>query len=228
MRFPPILIMPLLTVILVCLLLSPSDEIAITGILLAFTGTMCVTFVVFGTTEVEKRIGKRRLAWPKNALKLGALFWGVAVLVFMVQLSTIVRDFGIPNVYETLFSGGVALCGIAGFESYLTFRFIMNPQYRPQINLGGVLLFLMIGMLDAMTIYVFIPLYPMFEMLLLAGKILTILLVTSFVSSIVFLWAWWKEKSNLLVNATFMLTLSPYVFIIAVFFFLVVYGLIMI
>lgn len=54
-QFPPIPIMPLLTVILVCLLLSPSDEIAITGIFLTLASLMCVTFAVSGIKVVEEK-----------------------------------------------------------------------------------------------------------------------------------------------------------------------------
>lgn len=218
--------MPLLTVTLVCLLLSSSDEIAITGILLVFASTMCVTFAIFGTTLVEERIGKRRMDWPKNTLKRGTLYWGVAVLVFVAQLSTIVRDFGIPNIYETLFWGGLALCGIAGFESYLMFRFIMNPQYQPQVNLVWVWLCLMFGVIDTMTIYFLISLYPTFAVIPVVGKIFAILLIPSFVCSILYLWATWKGKSTFLVKIAYVLAVSPYVFLIALLF--VAYALMMV
>lgn len=208
--------MPLFTVMVVCLLLSLSDEIAITGIFLGFTSLTCITFVIFGTPYVEERIGTRKLDWPMTALKRASLYWGVAAVVFVAQLSTIVFDSGIPNIYEALFLGGLALCGIACFESYLMFRFIMNPQYQPQIDLTGALLCFMFGVIDTLTLYFFVPTYPKFEEIPFVSKIFIILLIPSFASSFLYLWAWWTGKSALLKKGAYAMALSPYVFLVGV------------
>jgi hypothetical protein len=209
--------MPLLTVILVCLLLSPSNEIAITGILLALAAPMCVVFVISGTKVVEEKIGKRRLVWPKDALKRGTLYWGLAVIVFVAQLSTIVYDFGFPSIYESLLWGGLTLCGIAGFESYRTFRFIFNPQYQPKIDLSWILMGLVLAVADVMSIILLRLLYPTFETISVVGKIFTALLIPSIVASILFLWGKWTGKNPLLVKVAYLLVVIPYLFLIALF-----------
>lgn len=200
--------------------------------LLALTDTVDKRIAANAEKAAKARpIGKRKLRmlnWPKDSLRQGALSFGLSALLFLIQIMVDHFSAYIPFLSNSgIFAYGAVALGLVGaFYTWLVAEFILNPDFRPPINLSGVLLFLIIGVLDAMTIYFFIPLYPMFETLLLAGKIFTILLIQSFVSSILFLWAWWKEKSKLLVNATFVLALSPYVFIIALFF--VVYALIMI
>jgi len=164
---------------------------------------------------LKKKIGKRKLAWPKDALKRGTLHWGLAVIVFAAQLSTIVGDFGFPSAYDALFCGGLALCGIAGFESYRTFRFIFNSQYQPRLNWSWMSLGLVIGVIDAMSLFFLILLYATFETMPMVGKVFMLLLVPSIPSSILHLWAMWTEKSSLLRNVTYVLALSPYLFLIA-------------
>jgi len=237
-RLSPILITPLIGVILTSLF-SISD--LATGLFIAISlilGLLALTDTVDKriAANVEKageagKLGKRKLRtlnWPKISLRQGVRSFGLSALLFFIQIAVDHLPEYIPllNSYSIFAFGAVVLGLIGAFYAGLIAEFILNPNFRPPINLTGVLLFLVIGVLDGMTIYLFIPLYPVFETVTLVIKIFTILLIPSFVSSFLFLWAWWKEKSKLLVNATYYLALSPYIFIIAVYFFFVFYVLI--
>ena len=74
---------------------------------------------------------------------------------------------------------------------------------------------LVIGVIDAMSLFFLILLYATFETMPMVGKVFMLLLVPSIPSSILHLWAMWTEKSSLLRNVTYVLALSPYLFLIA-------------
>ena len=213
-RFSLILIMPIITVVLASLF-SNSDLLG----LLAIAITLWMTLPIFATDVVEARIGKRRLNWPRESLKLGTHLWGFAALLIAIQfaINNIGSDLPFPDTHGVLAWCGLFFFGIAGFQTTLTIAFIMNPKYRLRINLASIFLGLVVSAADVMTVFFLILLYPTFGMMPIVGKAFTLLLIPSIVSSIPFWWATWTKKTPRFVNVMFLLLMSPYLFLIALF-----------
>lgn len=235
-RLSPILITPLIGVIFT--LLFSISELA-TGLFIAIT----LLGLLFGMTEmVDKKVtaniknaskagtvGKRKLKilnWPKDSLRQGTRSFGLSALLFFIQIAVDSAYIPFLSSHDIFTYGAVALGLVGGFYTALTGEFIHNPEYRPRITLAWTLLGLIVGVTDAMTVFFLIMLCPTFVTMPVIGKVFTMLLIPSIVSSILFLWANWTRKSTLLVNVTFILVVTPYVYLIALF--LIVYALLMI
>jgi len=234
----PIFIMPLIGVILTSLDLI--SDLA-TGIFIDIT---LIGMLLALIDKVEKRIaanvekaseagtvGKRKLKtlyWPKDSLRGGLQSFGLSVLLFLIQIAVDRLPVYIPllSTYDIFAYGAVALGLIGGFYTALVAGFILDPHFRPRINLAFIFLGVSVSAGDVMTIFFLILLYPTFETMPIVGKVFMLLLVPSIVSSIPYLWAKWTGKNPLLAKVTFVLVVSPYVFLIALYF--IVYALVMI
>ena len=164
---------------------------------------------------------------PKDVVGQGIRSFGLSALLFFIQI-VVDSSAYIPflSSYHVFACGAVALGLVGGFYTALTTEFIHNPDFRTRINLGWMLLGLFVAIIDGMTVFLLILLYLTFETIPLVGRVFTLVLVPSIPSSILYLWAKWTEKSPLLRNVTYVLMLSPYLLLIALYF--IVYTLVMI
>jgi len=229
-RFSPILITLLIGVIFTSLIsiseLATGLFIAITLIGLLFSLKDMVDKGV--TANIEKAskagtIGKRKLKtlnWPKDSLRQGARSFGLSALLFFIQIAVDSLPAYIPflSSHDIFAYGAVALGLVGGFYTALTGEFIFNPDYRPRIDLVSIFLGLAASAFDVMTVSLLIQLYPTFGMMPVVGKVFTLLLIPSIVFSIAVWWAIWTGKSPRFVNVTFVLLMSPYLFLIALYF----------
>jgi hypothetical protein len=210
--------MPLTTVMLISLL-SVSDEITITIGMLAFSSAFCGALAFFGLELVEKKIGKRRLKWPKDLHWQAVGFWGIAVIIYTVQLATLVNDFSFPNIYATLFNGGLVACGAGGFQTVVALYFVKKPiSQRPRVNLTSVSMGLVLIAFDvSATGPLLLQFYSFWGRLTVFGHILAVLFIVSLVSSFRVWWVTWKKEKGL--RSLFLgvlLLFSPYILILII------------
>jgi hypothetical protein len=233
-RFSPILIISLIAVAITTLLSSSE----LWG-LLVFVFGICLTLAIVAPDVIESRVNDnikkskkagraskdelKVLNWPKDSLRQAPWLWGSASIFVLIQIAIepIARYLPLASTYDILGYVDLTLVGIAIVQTLLTIRFIFNPDSRPRINLSWILLGLAVGIIDTMTVFFLVLLYPTFETIPLVGRVFTLLLVPSIPSSILYLWAKWTEKSPLLRKVAYVLVLTPYLFLIALF--LIVY-----
>lgn len=203
--------------------------------LLAFTFVTCLTLATAVKNAIERRVNDnikkakkagrtgedelKVLNWPNDSLRQATWLWGSASIFVLIQIAIepIARYLPLPSTYDVLGNVDLALIGLAIVQTLLTIRFIFNPDSRPRISLSWILIGLVLGVTDTMSLFFLRLLYPTFGTISMVGKMFTILLIPSIVSSILYLWVKWTRKNSLLVKVAYLLVVTPYLFLIALF-----------
>lgn len=178
---------------------------------------------------IDKKIGRRRINWPRQSLGRAALLWGIASMLSGAQLFSVTEGIGPSNLFDLLVYMIMIVFAIAGFQTLLTAYFIFN-QYakKPRVNLTLIFITIILGGLD----YIYVNLLNLayeewiFESthtglwLLLGWNIslwtFALLSIPAIISSVLFWLMFWKGKGGLYLMILGLLSMSPWLFLIAV------------
>jgi hypothetical protein len=213
-------------------LLSVSDAIVF------FFGTLTIsaTLAIAASDPIERRIinntaaakqeGKvtarqlRLLNLPRNWLTQGWQLWGLASLLFGLQVAALVAnsDFGFPYPDDLFVWAGLIVCLMAGFQTYRILSFVVNPDYSPmKIPIFAIFTALSLGFIDYSASNLF--LLPYWQFLGYFGplsKVFYAFLTVSVAISVAF----WLAINNFVraltkhKNAIALVWVSPYVLLV--------------
>ena len=217
--------MPLLTVLLVCFLLSITVEIAVTLGALGLASSFFLAFLFYGTDLVEKKLRKRRVKWPRDYHMWATVFWGIATVFYLGQLTLLIDQLTLPVTYSTVSTIGIMIMVIAFLHTGVFVYFAFRPwANRPRVTVTFLLTAIMLGMLDytysltlfnfLQSVYIWVTNQSVIMLTNIPSVIFALLSIPGIFFSVIYLRMIWKQKSKARwVLLTGIATITPWAFV---------------
>jgi hypothetical protein len=154
-------------------------------------------------------------------LKKATRSYGISAALFFIQyVDNIIPNAIFPS--GDIFAWvGLFVLAIAGFYSAFVIEFVWKPDFRPPITLRLILLALILGAFDYLTITLARSFSPSFGKIILATGFI-LLTIPSVISSIL---SWWMDRKGMsegLINLSIVFMLLPYIWAFMLFIVVVV------